>query len=221
MQPAANTLDADASVDSHDPLAEERHLLARAQAGDSGAFAALHGRFAAPLYRRVLLPKLGDHAAAEDALAETFKALVHKLPDLTVTDRSLWHWLSRVATNKAIDVLRKRGRQRQAMDGFEQMMQVVSDAGARHQPGEVVSRLALEQLVGRCLDALNPRYARVLRLRFFEGKARDACAAELNIKLGTFDVVVLRALKAFRKTWDEVASDGSEQTRPTQREAAS
>ena len=52
------------------------------------------------------------------------------------------------------------------------------------------------------LARLNPRYRRALELRFFEERSRQECAAALEVKLGTFDVLLLRALRAFRKEWD-------------------
>ena len=51
-------------------LKQERGLISRAKRGDREAFGALYRAFAGALYRRVLLPKLQDPAAAEDALAE-------------------------------------------------------------------------------------------------------------------------------------------------------
>ncbi len=192
-------------------LDDERHLLARASAGDAAAFEGLHARFAVPLYQQVLLPKLGDHDAAEDVLADTFNTLLAKLSELTISDRSLWYWLAQVARNKATDAQRKRSRQEQVLGGFERMMQVVSDANACRGPGYLVDRLALEQSVRRCLAGLRPRYAHAIRLRFFEARPRQECAAELDVKLGTFDVVLLRALKAFRRAWDECDGTGRPQ----------
>jgi DNA-directed RNA polymerase specialized sigma24 family protein len=37
-----------------------------------------------------------------------------------------------------------------------------------------------------------------------DDKSREECAAAMNVKLGTFDVLLLRALRAFRKEWDAV-----------------
>ena len=56
--------------------------------------------------------------------------------------------------------------------------------------------------VSRCLEALNPRYRQAIELRFFEERERQECADVLEVKLGTFDVLILRALRAFRKEWE-------------------
>ena len=57
-------------------------------------------------------------------------------------------------------------------------------------------------LIEQVLETINPRYKRAIGLRFFEGRERADCAQELGVKLGTFDVVLLRALKAFRAQWE-------------------
>jgi RNA polymerase sigma-70 factor (ECF subfamily) len=54
------------------------------------------------------------------------------------------------------------------------------------------------------LERLNDRYRRAIELRFLEELSRESCAAALDVKLGTFDVLLLRALRAFRKDWDAV-----------------
>ena len=57
---------------------------------------------------------------------------------------------------------------------------------------------ASETVVGA--GATGPR-RRALELRFFEERARPECAEALGVKIGTFDVVLLRALRAFRREW--------------------
>ena len=59
----------------------------------------------------------------------------------------------------------------------------------------------LRAAVAAALGRINPRYRRALELRFFEEHERTACAAALEIKVGTFDVLLLRALRAFRAAW--------------------
>jgi len=58
---------------------------------------------------------------------------------------------------------------------------------------------------------MNPRYKRAIELRFLEERTRQECADVLEVKLGTFDVVLLRALRAFRKEWEALM--GAEEVR--------
>ena len=60
------------------------------------------------------------------------------------------------------------------------------------------------------LGAINPRYSRALTLRFLEDRPRADCAALLDVKLGTFDVLLLRAVRAFRAQWQQAHADDSQ-----------
>lgn len=52
-----------------------------------------------------------------------------------------------------------------------------------------------------CLQNLNPRYRTALTLRFLQEKSRADCALLLGVKTATFDVLLLRAVRAF-KAWN-------------------
>jgi RNA polymerase sigma-70 factor (ECF subfamily) len=184
-------------------LAWERRCLVRMQGGDREAFGELYRVFAPKLYREVLMPKLGHADAAEDALAETFASLLAHHRKLEVRDQSLMAWLARVAANKAVDVHRKRARAVRSLATFESllgplMVGVAADGDLEERQ---LRELATRE-VARVLGALNPRYRRTLELRFFEEQPRERCAELLEVTVGTFDVLLLRALRAFRRDWD-------------------
>ncbi len=48
---------------------------------------------------------------------------------------------------------------------------------------------------------MNDRYAAALRLRLLEDRTREECAELLEVKVGTFDVLLHRACKAFKKVF--------------------
>ncbi len=81
-------------------------VLARARAGDVGAFETLVLRYEARL-RRYLANLLHDEELAADVLQETFLELHQALNDPNLPP-SLSRWLYRAATNNAIDALRRR-----------------------------------------------------------------------------------------------------------------
>ena len=59
----------------------------------------------------------------------------------------------------------------------------------------------LKKQVGLSMERLNPRYALVLRLRLLEERSRQECAEQLGISVNSFDVLLHRAAKAFRKVY--------------------
>ena len=192
----------------------ERRQLRKARRGDRRAFAALYEAYAGPLYSRVLYPRLGNAAAAEDALAETFQALLEDLQRFEHRGVSIWFWLARVARNKALDQHRRRQSTGRALASFQELVTPLQDGpenpASTLEQGEEGERM--RRLVHETLDRINPRYRQVLELRFLRGEPRAACAAAMEVKLGTLDVLVLRALRAFRKQWSTAIAGDEENT---------
>jgi RNA polymerase sigma-70 factor (ECF subfamily) len=187
-------------------LVWEKRCLSRIRKGDMQAFGELYNAFANRLFTRVLLPTLGDRAAAEDALAETFKTALEKIGTFEEKGVSVFHWLARIGKNKALDMHRSRERTGRALCNFEGMLAPL--LGDSPLPGNGLQAeeegRRLREAVGRVLEKLNPRYKKVIELRFLEDRSRKECAEMLELKLGTLDVLVLRALRAFRKQWEEL-----------------
>ena len=187
---------------------EERRLLGELRRGDRTAFSRLYRAFAQPLYVRVLLPKLGDRQAAEDVLAETFRIMLEKLDQYEDRGGSIWSWLATVAANRARDVERERARRGQALRGFALLSAPLLDAQAPGPGDDAADGARLQAAVARVMEELNPRYRRALTLRFIEDRPRVECAELLEVKVATFDVLLLRALRAFRERWQaSVAAD--------------
>ncbi|HVU03104.1 MAG TPA: RNA polymerase sigma factor [Polyangiaceae bacterium] len=197
-----------------DRLREERALIDRARRGDRLALSELYRAHAPAIFARVLLPKLGNREAAEDALSETFRTAFEKLDTFEARDVSLYFWLARIATNKALDMHRARASTGRALANFETFMAPLTEAPP--DPATLFDLraevLGAREKVKQVLGKLNPRYRRTIELRFVEDLSREACAEALEVKLGTFDVLLLRALRAFKKEWSgpdegEVTSD--------------
>ena len=168
--------------------------------GDRAAFRRLYQAMAPPLDARILLPRLGDPATAEEALADTFARAVERLDSYQDRGGSIWSWLVAIAANRALDVHRERARTGRALAGFQALLgPTLGDAEAPHD--EALDQAKLRDAVAGALARINPRYRRALELRFFEEQERDRCAAALEVKVGTFDVLLLRALRAFRAAW--------------------
>lgn len=185
-------------------LKEERTLLHEAREGDRDAVAALYRAFAPRLYARVLMPRLGNPQAAEDALSETFRVALERLEQYDDRGTSLYFWLSRIAINKATDMHRVKSRTRRALTSFEDLLAPLRPSAPRpeKQLVEAERDAVLKDTVTAVLERINPRYARAITLRFLEDRSREDCATRMEVKLGTFDVVLLRALRAFRREWE-------------------
>ena len=185
----------------------ERKLIRRTLEGDERAFGELYRAYAPAIFARVLLPRLGNRQAAEDALAETFRTAFERLDAFESRDKSIYSWLARIAANKATDMHRVKQRTSRALTNFEQMLEPLAPTRSEG-PGEALEAAeelrVLRERIAVVMERLNPRYRRAIELRFMEERSREACAEAMDVKLGTFDVLVLRALRAFRREWDKV-----------------
>jgi RNA polymerase sigma factor (sigma-70 family) len=201
----------DANLNDTGQRSWERALVARAVQGDSEAFGEIYDAYADRIYGRVLYPLLGNSAAADDALSETFRAAFQRLSEYRAGDVSIYFWLARIAKHKALDMHRARKVTGRALCTFESLLEPLRsgpespeqllDAAASHR--------ALGQAVQATLSQINERYREAIALRFLEDLPRETCAERMGVKLGTFDVLILRALRAFRKRWEELAQSGA------------
>lgn len=168
----------------------------------------LYDLHAQRLYRQVLFPLLGNAEAAEDALSETFRAAFRALPQYKENSKGLYPWLAKIARNKGMDLHRARAATGRALFNLETLLAPLSNGPASPEVlfEGAVSQLELQRAVRLSLDSLNERYRLAIELRFFHEQSREACAERLGVKLGTFDVLLLRALRAFRKGWPPLAS---------------
>jgi RNA polymerase sigma factor (sigma-70 family) len=187
----------------------ERECVARAVGGDSGAFGEIYDAYAERLYRRVLYPLLGNAAAAEDALAEAFRVAFQRLDAYRPGEVSIYYYLATIARNKALDMHRARKVTGRALANFEALLEPL--ALAPDSPEQLLEQESSRQRLGLAvqdtLSQINARYREAIALRFLEDQPREVCATRLGVKLGTFDVLLLRALRAFRKRWEELHVD--------------
>ena len=177
-------------------------LVVRAQAGDRDAFSRLYQRFAPELYRRVLMPRCGKPEAAEEALAETFRTVLTSRARYEPHPAGPWPWLSRVAASRAMDGHRAERRKGKALSNFHALVApLMPEAEVPNEATRARERADLARKVGRVLSDLNPRHRQAIELRFFEELPRETCASRMDLQLGTFDVTLLRALRAFKAAW--------------------
>jgi RNA polymerase sigma-70 factor (ECF subfamily) len=110
--------------------------------------------------------------------------------------------------NQATDQHRARARAGKALAGYQQLLGPLQEPPA--DPASELElareRAALRERIAATLEALNPRYRQAIALRLLEDRPRAECAAALACTVPTFDVVLLRALRAFRSQWERGAA---------------
>jgi RNA polymerase sigma-70 factor (ECF subfamily) len=191
-------------------LEEEQRLVEEAQQGNLDSMRPILERYAQPLYGTVILPRLGDAASAEEVLRDTLATAVEKIGRFTWQGKSIYPWLRQIAINKVFDVHRQSKRSRRLADALEHEVPSETDPDT-HADAQLMAdqeRRAHRTKIDQTLDVLAERYRLAIELRLVQELPREACAKRLNVTIGTFDVLLFRAVRAFRKNFgSDVAED--------------
>jgi RNA polymerase sigma factor (sigma-70 family) len=157
--------------------------FARQQDGD--AFSILMDRYADTVYttcRRIL----GNEAQAADAAQETFFELVKKAEGVT---GSLGGWLHRVATRRAVDLIRQNASRRRREQAY------VAEGG-----GHDSSWQEVEPVVDEALEDLPEEQRELLVLHFLRSRSTIQIAAAQGVSQPTVSRRLHEALQLLRQS---------------------
>ncbi|HVX30281.1 MAG TPA: sigma-70 family RNA polymerase sigma factor [Nitrolancea sp.] len=161
---------------------------------DQRAMAALYDRYSRPVYS-LAFHMLRDPRGAEDVVQDVFLGFWQR-PFTYIESRGAFGpWILRVTRNRAIDVIRKRSRERspgsdEAAALFEERI-VDPDP----EPGEQVWTQAVAHQVRAAMQQLNDAQRQVIELAYFTGMTQSEMADHLGIPLGTIKTRVRTALR--------------------------
>ena len=163
--------------------------------GDQQAFAELMQRYKRPVYH-MILKMIRNTDDAEDltieAFAKAFKNL-HKFKK----DYTFSTWLFRIATNNAIDFIRKKKLKTFSLntsftdDGGDAVNIDVEDNNLNPQEEAIKSQKI--ELVQMFVTKLPPKYQRLVKLRYFDELSYEEIAQTLDAPLGTVKAQLHRA----------------------------
>jgi RNA polymerase sigma factor (sigma-70 family) len=190
-------------------LEEEQRLVEQAQAGNLDSMRPILERYAQPLYGTVILPRLGDAASAEDVLRDTLATAVEKIGRFTWQGKSIYPWLRQIAINKVFDVHRQSKRSRRLADAMVHEVATETDP-TTHADALLMleqERSAHRRKIDECMELLTDRYRIAIELRLIQELPREECAKRLDVTIGTFDVLLFRAVRAFRKHFGQEDND--------------
>ncbi|HET9109411.1 MAG TPA: RNA polymerase sigma factor [Ktedonobacterales bacterium] len=185
---------------------DELALVQSAARGDHDAFGALVRAYE-PQLHAYLLQMLGEPESARDAAQDTFLAAYRALPrwrppegDHANTARPLSPWLYRIATNKALSLIRARA-DRTAMTSTS-----TSPASEPATSG-FEERYAARDLLGGALRRLAEEDAACLVLHYIAGERYGEIALKLGLTSEAVRKRVSRGLAALRAIYSELDSE--------------
>lgn len=172
-------------------------LVIAARSGDQKAFAQLMKRYKDTIYF-MLLKMVNNKTDAEDLAIEAFgKAFtnIHQYePQFAFST-----WLFRIASNNAIDHLRKKKAVTVPLEptiGNDKSIGIEYNNNLRSEFDSPEDALIKEQnakIMRKAVATLKPRYRTLLELRYFKEYTYAEIADELNLPLGTVKVQLFRS----------------------------
>lgn len=142
----------------------------------------------------ICLKITGDYFIAEDITQETFINAYNHWEEFDGSNEKAW--LSRIASNKSIDYLRKAARREIATEE-ENIPEVVSDSKAN--PEEIYLAKDTLQRVEEAVEKLPEPYRHVARKYYLEGIPIKDIASEENKSIKTIQTQAFRAKESLKK----------------------
>jgi RNA polymerase sigma-70 factor, ECF subfamily len=178
--PAANV--PASNLPATDPPATEASLIARAQAGDVGAFEQLSGAYADRLYM-LLLRLLGDRDEAGDVAQEVMLRAWQGIGGFQGRS-SFFTWLYRIAVNEANRALERRARRPASVSLGPQELQL--PASPADDPSRQAEVSELRLALGQALAELPPALRTAIVLRDVEGLSTQEAAEIAGVSQAAF-----------------------------------
>ena len=195
---------------------EDLPLVHSARAGDFAAFESLVAKHSKRVYGLALRIVRHVHDA-EEVVQQTFLSVIEHLDGFREEAR-FSTWLTRIATNHALALLRKRSRHRsmtllddRTEESYESVPRPEFIAQWRETPETIASRRETRQLLDEALDRLDEKYRLVFLLRDVEGLSTAETAKTLGISVSNAKVRLLRARLMLRE--DLTREFGDQMTR--------
>jgi RNA polymerase sigma-70 factor (ECF subfamily) len=191
-----------------DPLTElsDEDLLTRFRKGQREVFSTLVRRYQRELFG-YLRRYLGDPDLADDVFQTTFVQVFAKAAQYE-PGRPVRPWLYAIATNQAIDAMRRIGRhptvsleQAETEANGEKRGLIEMIEARESDPFDNVEAAETRELVRRCLDALPEFMRQVVLMAYYQGLKYQEIADALEIPLGTVKSRLHAAMVKLQEIW--------------------
>jgi RNA polymerase sigma-70 factor (ECF subfamily) len=197
----------------------DEDLLARLRNGERAAFAPLVKRYERELFG-YLRRYLGDEDLADDVFQNTFVQVFLKIMQYE-PGRAARPWLYAIATNQAIDALRRRAR-RAADRPADTVSAPDEDGEARplfellpapgDSPPVAAERTEERERVRAAVARLPELLRQAVLLVYFQGLKYQEAAEIMDIPVGTVKSRLHAALMKLTEEWEEETGDRRQET---------
>ncbi|MFN2586491.1 MAG: RNA polymerase sigma factor [Actinomycetota bacterium] len=182
--------------ESTPPFASDRDLVVAFQQGRVDAYDEIYRLYSARV-RRVCARMLKNPQDVDEATQETFLKAYQALGRFN-GQYQLGAWLSRIASNVCLDLIRVRCRNA----GQVSLSDDHENAGTERGPEEIV--VGENPRIQEAISGIQPLHAQALKLRALGGLSHREMAGELHMTPAQVKALLHRARSSFRRAWDQV-----------------
>jgi RNA polymerase sigma-70 factor, ECF subfamily len=183
--------------------ASDHDLIALARTGSEKAYRELLDRYQRPVFS-LIYRMVRDRELSEDLAQETFVKVFNHLERFNPKYK-FSSWVFKIASNLAIDTLRKRGPELVSLDGSrnassaEEMeaTRITVESGDEN-PEEFLEAKELGEEIERAIGELRADYRTAILLRHVEGRPYEEIAEIMGVPLGTVKTYIHRARAELR-----------------------
>ncbi|MGB1206198.1 MAG: sigma-70 family RNA polymerase sigma factor [Chitinophagales bacterium] len=178
-----------------DRAQKDSELVTAALAGNQQAYGKLMGRYRDSIFF-MIQKMVNNRNDAEDLTIEAFGKAFQNLSKYSI-DYAFSTWLYRIAINNCIDFIRKKRLETFSLDAG-----IKDDEGGTMKQDIQANTLDPEELYIKnqrillmrgVIERLNPKYRRLIELRYLKEYTYSEIAKEIDIPLGTVKAQLFRA----------------------------
>lgn len=178
-----------------DNSSRDTALLCRVAMKDSEAFAELHKLYA-PLLIHTVNRVLDDYQDTQDIVQEVLVTLWQKAHLYEPSKGKPLTWMTTLARNRAIDLVRARQRRSLLNSRFESQQKIDMPEMDERSGDELLQSNERAEIVRRAVERLSPSQREAIEQAFFKHQARKEMASTSGEPLGTVKARVRRGIKA-------------------------
>ena len=178
-------------------------LVEHAIAGEQKAYAELMERYREPIYF-MLLKMVNNASDAEDLTIEAFGKAFKNIRQYT-TSFAFSTWLFKIASNNAIDFMRKKKLNNISIDESLHDADMIPVNIRSEQPTPEESMISEQKIMmlRKIVSSLKPRYRKLVELRYFHEYTYEEISAEMGLPIGTVKAQLFRARELLQELLKE------------------
>ncbi len=174
-------------------------LLRRVQDGDAAAWKSLYTRYLLAVWRYAYA-LAGDHHVAEDAVSESFLALIQGCDRLDPEACHVYGWLCGVVRNKLSDTYRRSSRARKVLD---RVGATQTEIDSNTDPRQTMEIQEVRSQVVDVLDLLPDVQRLILEWKYLDTMRVREIAGRLGQSEKAIESTLYRARKEFRRLFEK------------------